>query len=120
MSEHNNGVARLWEVPEWKDLSWQEHAACRGTDPEFFYYEGDERGNNYRAKADYAKRICAVCPVRLECLTDAVERDDRFSIQGGTTPKDRGVVKWTHRNHPLEIILERMYKKEKDRWTMKK
>jgi len=39
---------------------------------------------------DPAKRVCAGCPVRRECLTYALsEPRERFGIWGGTTARDR-------------------------------
>ena len=37
-----------------------------------------------------AKKICARCPVRAECLTDALTRRDLgYGVLGGTTPRER-------------------------------
>jgi len=42
---------------------WQQHAACRGLDPNLFYSE-----NNTTAKIPTAiNRICDGCPVRVDC-----------------------------------------------------
>jgi len=95
------------------DLSWQDKANCRGCDVEAFYFADGERGMHYKAKAEAALRVCANCPVKLECLKDAVDRDDRHSIQGGTTPKDRGVLVTGQKNLPLEQILKSLKLKEK-------
>ena len=43
------------------NLSWRQHAACRGLDPEIFYPVTDE-------DADEAKAVCAGCAVRQTCL----------------------------------------------------
>jgi WhiB family transcriptional regulator, redox-sensing transcriptional regulator len=39
--------------------------------------------------AAYAKRICAACPFRAECLDLALERDERFGIWGGLAQDER-------------------------------
>jgi hypothetical protein len=37
-----------------------------------------------------AKRICGVCPVRTDCLADAlIRRDVAFGVLGGLTPNER-------------------------------
>lgn len=42
------------------------------------------------AKKDLvAKQICSRCPVRAECLADALATQDRFGIRGGLTPGER-------------------------------
>jgi WhiB family redox-sensing transcriptional regulator len=37
-----------------------------------------------------AKRVCASCPVRQQCLEMALQIDDQHAILGGTTPEERG------------------------------
>ena len=36
-----------------------------------------------------AKDACSGCPERHDCLTGALERDERFGIFGGLTPEER-------------------------------
>jgi WhiB family redox-sensing transcriptional regulator len=49
------------------DQSWRAEALCAQTDPELFYPECGQIPHT-------AKRICAACPVRTECLDDALAR----------------------------------------------
>lgn len=37
-----------------------------------------------------AKALCAVCPVREQCLTFALETKDPWGVYGGQTPAQRG------------------------------
>lgn len=65
-------------------------AACRGLDSEMFFPRGDDwvTGDN-PARALAAKAVCAVCPVRAECLADPVTANDAWAVRGGTTPAER-------------------------------
>ena len=45
---------------------WQQHAACRGQDPDLWHPSGD--GGTARAAMRQAIAICRTCPVQLECL----------------------------------------------------
>lgn len=76
------------------ELAWQLRAACLGRgkrdgtrrhllpgEVDFFPARG--------VSADQAKKVCYCCPVRAECLTDALVRNDRISVAGATTEKDR-------------------------------
>jgi len=71
-------VARVDDGP----LAWQESALCAQTDPEVFF---PEKGGSTRE----AKRVCAKCDVRGECLEYAVLHDERFGIWGGMSERDR-------------------------------
>ena len=62
--------------------SWTERAECakpneNGADRSPLFFSSS--GLDIRA----AKRICGECPVRRECLSDALEHGDRFGVWGG-------------------------------------
>lgn len=65
------------------DQQWRQEALCAQTDPEIFFPEPG-------ANATPARRICAGCHVRTDCLRDALEhRDIAFGVRGGLTPTQR-------------------------------
>ena len=70
-------VAWLGQRPAWHDL-----ARCAETDPEMFF---PEKGESVRP----AKRVCAGCEVRAECLQDALDRGERFGVWGGLSERER-------------------------------
>ncbi|MFP5069614.1 WhiB family transcriptional regulator [Pseudonocardia nantongensis] len=72
----------LDEVPGEEVPDWQERALCAQTDPEAFF---PEKGGSTRE----AKRICAGCEVRAECLEYALAQDERFGIWGGLSERER-------------------------------
>ncbi|WP_103382363.1 WhiB family transcriptional regulator [Pseudonocardia dioxanivorans] len=61
---------------------WRQRALCAQTDPESFF---PEKGGSVRE----AKRICAGCEVRAECLEYALAQDERFGIWGGLSERER-------------------------------
>jgi len=61
---------------------WRHSALCAQTDPELFF---PEKGN----RPQDAKMVCARCPVRAECLTDALAQDRVSGVWGGTTERER-------------------------------
>jgi len=67
-------------------LAWQADALCAQTDPEAFF---PEKGGSTRD----AKRICASCDVRSECLEYALSNDERFGIWGGLSERERRKLK---------------------------
>jgi WhiB family redox-sensing transcriptional regulator len=67
-------------------LSWQRQALCAEVDPEAFYVE---KGGSTRE----ARRVCAACPVRGECLGYALAMGERYGIWGGLTYRERLAVR---------------------------
>jgi WhiB family redox-sensing transcriptional regulator len=65
---------------------WMKRAACAGMDYEMFF---PERGQSVIA----AKTVCAQCAVRAICLDYAMSINERHGIWGGTTEKERRVLR---------------------------
>jgi WhiB family redox-sensing transcriptional regulator len=63
-------------------LAWQVDSLCAQTDPEAFF---PEKGGSTRD----AKKICASCDVRAQCLEYALQNDERFGIWGGLSERER-------------------------------
>jgi WhiB family redox-sensing transcriptional regulator len=63
------------------DAPWRDRAACLGMDKGVFFQDGGH--------ADAAKRVCAECPVRSECLDYAIANHERHGIWGGYGREDR-------------------------------
>lgn len=63
-------------------MTWRERAACRGIDTDLWYPTLGE-------PTAEACAICAGCPVRAECLDEALSVPERFGIWGGLTFKQR-------------------------------
>lgn len=75
-----------WLLRKSDDFSWQERALCAQTDPEAFF---PEKGGSTRE----AKRVCAACEVRAQCLEAALRNDERFGIWGGLSERERRRLK---------------------------
>ncbi len=73
---------------------WPSMATCRSGDPDALFVPGAEQ--------NAAKRICRGCPVRYECLADALDNRIEFGVWGGMTERERrallrrhtGVASW--------------------------
>ncbi|MEV4161440.1 WhiB family transcriptional regulator [Nonomuraea dietziae] len=63
---------------------WQDKALCAEVDPDLFFPVCDDA----RSAAN-AKKICAACPVRNECLTYALVRGERYGVWGGMSGQER-------------------------------
>lgn len=67
---------------------WAHRAACAapGVDRRIFF---PGQGEDARP----AKAICARCPVAVECLTFALDNGERFGIWGGTSQRERRLIR---------------------------
>jgi len=68
-------------------LDWQRHAACQYTDPDLHFPESCDIAAVVQEAQ--ARRVCAGCPVRLQCAEDALTAGIEHGIWGGTSPLDR-------------------------------
>jgi len=59
-----------------------DRGACRETELAVFFPEDD-------AEEDHAKRICARCEVRLDCLALALRTPNLDGIWGGLSARER-------------------------------
>jgi WhiB family redox-sensing transcriptional regulator len=68
-------LERLWIT------DWTTRANCKGTDPDELFVQG--------AAQNRAKMFCRGCPVRTECLADALDNGIEFGVWGGMTERER-------------------------------
>ena len=64
---------------------WRDLALCAEVDPELFF---PDKGESSRS----AKRVCAECEVRAECLQYALDHGERFGVWGGLSERERREV----------------------------
>ena len=71
------------------DLTWQDHAECRGQDLNLFFSADGERQPERKRREAKAQTFCARCPVRSECLEYAIRRPEKNGTWGGLNQDDR-------------------------------
>ena len=100
---------------------WWSHARCKGAAPQsqdeedIFYPPRDKE--QYKRIAAKAKEYCFgenkknPCPVRKECLWDAVQRDEPHGIWGGLSHRERNALirKWKKTNKKKKITKKRSH-----------
>jgi WhiB family redox-sensing transcriptional regulator len=69
---------------------WRHRARCRGDAGVDFYppFGGESRRERV-AREQRAKVVCASCPVRNECLDQAMTYEERYGVWGGLTADER-------------------------------
>ncbi len=60
---------------------WASRGACRSSHPDALFVQG--------AAQNRAKAVCLGCPVRTECLADALDNRTEFGVWGGMTERER-------------------------------
>jgi WhiB family redox-sensing transcriptional regulator len=60
---------------------WISRAECRRSAPDELFVQG--------AAQNRAKVLCLSCPVRTECLADALDNRVEFGVWGGMTERER-------------------------------
>jgi len=79
--------------------SWQQASRCRNEPPEVFFPIG--HGPAAQRQAERAKRICAVCGVREQCLAWAVSNGIRDGVFGGLDEEERRALVVERRSRSL-------------------
>ena len=57
--------------------------AAPGTDLGLFFGPDSETGTDRKAREREAAKVCAGCPVRIQCLEHALTADERHGVWGG-------------------------------------
>jgi WhiB family redox-sensing transcriptional regulator len=91
-------------APAEDDRPWTERAECRGYDPDLFFPVAQFKAGRplspiVRAQVRQAKEMCAICPVRAECLQYALDENEPDGIWGGLTPDERRPLRRGDRSH---------------------
>lgn len=69
------------------DRNWRDRALCTAEDPELFFPVSN--GSACSDQIAEAKGICARCPVRTTCLSEALSTGQDFGIWGVMTEVER-------------------------------
>jgi WhiB family transcriptional regulator, redox-sensing transcriptional regulator len=75
---------------------WTSQAACQNRQPDELFVKG--------AAQNRAKQLCMGCPVRTECLAEALDNRIEWGVWGGLTERERrallrrrpNVTSWRH------------------------
>jgi WhiB family redox-sensing transcriptional regulator len=102
------------------EYAWRYEARCAGQDTDIFYPPRDKE--QYKAIAAQAKTFCLgdtgknYCPVRAECLWDAVKRDEPHGIWGGLSHRERNALtrKWQKSYKKKMTLEEFIFSKDKE------
>src|SRR5690242_6819999 len=63
---------------------WALRAACKNEQPDQLFVRG--------AAQNRAKMMCAGCPVKTECLAEALDNQIEWGVWGGMTERERRAI----------------------------
>ena len=63
---------------------WASLAQCRESQPDELFVKG--------AAQNKAKQLCGGCPVRTECLAEALDNQIEWGVWGGLTERERRAI----------------------------
>jgi WhiB family redox-sensing transcriptional regulator len=72
---------------------------CQVTDPEIWYAEKQEIGNQYRL----AKKLCQECPVIRQCGEYALVAQEMEGCWGGMSPRERMAIWRNPKGRPKTV-----------------
>lgn len=82
---------------------WHSEAACRSDEAGLFFAPSKEPTAARLSREESAKRVCARCPVMLECREHALLQPEPYGVWGGLTAAERRVVIARRRRREMEL-----------------
>lgn len=70
----------IWGHHMWVE-DWTNEAVCRKSTPDELFVRGAEQNK--------VKQMCQGCPVRTECLAEALDNQIEWGVWGGMTERER-------------------------------
>ncbi len=77
---------------------WTPRAACKSAQPDQLFVRGAEQNK--------AKQLCSACPVRTECLAEALDNQIEWGVWGGMTERERRALLRRRPNASWRTVLE--------------
>ncbi|MYT31795.1 WhiB family transcriptional regulator [Streptomyces sp. MspMP-M5] len=82
---------------------WHAEAVCRRDEAGLFFAPSKEPTAARLAREEAAKRVCARCPVMVECREHALLQPEPYGVWGGLTAAERRVVLTRRRRRESEL-----------------
>ncbi|MEV0493074.1 WhiB family transcriptional regulator [Streptomyces atratus] len=82
---------------------WHSEAVCRRDEARLFFAPSKEPTAARLSREESAKRVCARCPVMIECQEHALVQPEPYGVWGGLTAAERRVVLARRRRREMEL-----------------
>ena len=95
---------------------WWDRAACSGKNPEWWDSDFFVQDKLMTLDNIAAIHTCLTCPVRWECLADAIDNRGEFTIRGGYLPSEqKQLIEHGNVRSRTVAILEKLMEYTDDR-----
>jgi WhiB family transcriptional regulator, redox-sensing transcriptional regulator len=82
---------------------WHTEAVCRRDEAGLFFAPSKEPTAARLSREEAAKRVCARCPVMVECREHALLQPEPYGVWGGLTAAERRVVLARRRRREVDV-----------------
>ncbi|MEV6651238.1 WhiB family transcriptional regulator [Streptomyces sp. NPDC051219] len=82
---------------------WHSEAVCRRDEAGLFFAPSKEPTAARLSREEAAKRVCARCPVMVDCREHALLQPEPYGVWGGLTAAERRVVLARRRRREMEL-----------------
>ncbi|MFD9437073.1 WhiB family transcriptional regulator [Streptomyces sp. NPDC060002] len=86
-----------------QDAPWHTEAVCRRDEAGLFFAPSKEPTAARLSREEAAKRVCARCPVMVECREHALLQPEPYGVWGGLTAAERRVALARRRRRDVEL-----------------
>ncbi|MBV2357677.1 WhiB family transcriptional regulator [Streptomyces sp. J2-1] len=86
-----------------QDTPWHTEAVCRRDEAGLFFAPSKEPTAARLSREEAAKRVCAGCPVMVECREHALLQPEPYGVWGGLTAAERRVALARRRRRDVEL-----------------
>jgi WhiB family redox-sensing transcriptional regulator len=86
-----------------QEAPWHTEAVCRRDEAGLFFAPSKEPTAARLSREEAAKRVCAQCPVMVECREHALLQPEPYGVWGGLTAAERRLVLARRRRREIEL-----------------
>ncbi|MGW0607300.1 WhiB family transcriptional regulator [Streptomyces sp. NPDC002644] len=86
-----------------QEAPWHTEAVCRRDEAGLFFAPSKEPTAARLSREEAAKRVCAGCPVMVECREHALLQPEPYGVWGGLTAAERRLVLARRRRRDVEL-----------------
>lgn len=93
-----------------KTFQWVEFDRTKGRcidDPDAMFVQG--------AAQNIAKQTCRTCPIKTECLAEALDNREEFGVRGGMTERERRALL---RRHPQVVSWRKLFQRAQENQSL--